>query len=80
MVLAQHGEVRDDVHGRNVAGDDDNAGERGVAGGGRGRLSESLDDLLDAALQGVVLGSCEMLAICPKHIILCNRIPFRMVL
>jgi hypothetical protein len=80
VVLAQHGEVRDDVHGRDVAGDDDNARERGVAGGGRGRLSESLDDLLDTALQGVVLGGCEMLDICPKYIVHCSRIPFRMVL
>lgn len=57
MVLAQHGEVRDDVLGRDVAGDDDDSGERGVAGAGRGRLAQRLDDLLDAALEGVVLGS-----------------------
>lgn len=58
MVLAQDGEVGDDVLGGDVAGDDDDAGEGGVAGGRGGRLAEGLDDLLDAALEGVVLGSC----------------------
>lgn len=58
VVLAQNGEVGDDVHGGDVAGDDDNTGERGVARTGGGRLSEGLDDLLDTALEGVVLGSC----------------------
>ena len=56
MVLAQHGEVRDDVLRRDVARDDDDAGERRVARGGGGRLAERLDYLLDAALEGVVLG------------------------
>lgn len=58
MVLAQHGEVGDDVHGGDVAGDDDNAGERRVAGSRGGRLSEGLDDFLDTALERVVLGRC----------------------
>lgn len=58
VVLAQNGEVGDDVHGGDVASDDDNARERGVARSGRGRLSEGLDDLLDTALEGVVLSSC----------------------
>lgn len=57
MVLAQHGEVADDVLGGDVAGDDDDAGERGVAGGGGGGFAERLDDFLDTALEGVVLGS-----------------------
>lgn len=57
VVLAQHGEVADDVLGGDVAGDDDDAGEGGVAGGGGGGFAECLDDFLDTALEGVVLGS-----------------------
>ena len=60
VVFAEDGQVRDDVLRGDVAGDDDDAGEGGVVGRGRGGLAEGLDDLLDAALEGVVLGSCSI--------------------
>lgn len=56
MVLAEHGNVGDDVHGGDVAGDDDDAGEGAVRGRRRGGFAEGLDDFFDAALEGVVLG------------------------
>lgn len=58
MVLAEDGDVRDDVRGGDVAGNDDDAREGGVGGGGCGRFAEGFDDFFDAALEGVVLGSC----------------------
>lgn len=58
-VLAEDGDVADDVHGADVAGEDDDAREGGVAGAGGGRLPEGLDDFFDAALEGLVLGRCE---------------------
>lgn len=56
MVLAQHGNVRDDVLRGNVAGNDDDAGERGALGSGGGGLAERLDDFLDATLEGAIFG------------------------
>jgi hypothetical protein len=50
--------VRDDVLRRNVACDDDEAGEASVAGCRGGGLAQRLDDFFDAALESVVLGGC----------------------
>lgn len=61
MVFAEDGDVRDDVHGGDVTGDDDEAGESGVAGAGGGGLAQGLDDFLDTALEGVVLGGYRFL-------------------
>lgn len=58
MVLAENGDMGDDVLGRDVAGNDDETGEGSVAGARGGRLAQSLDDLLDTALKGTGLGSC----------------------
>ena len=60
VVLAEYGDVGDDVRGRDVAGDDDDAGEGGVGRGGGGGLAEGLHDFFDAALEGVGFGGCEM--------------------
>lgn len=57
MVLAENGNVRDDVLGGDVAGNDDKAGERGVSRASGGRLAERLDNLLDTTLEGASLGS-----------------------
>jgi hypothetical protein len=48
--------VRDDIHRGDVGSENDNAvGDiDGGVGGGDGRLAESLDDLLDTALERLV--------------------------
>lgn len=56
MVFAENGDVGDDVHGGDVACDDDHAGEGGVSGGGSGGFAEGFDDFFDAALEGAVFG------------------------
>jgi hypothetical protein len=59
VVLAKYGNVADDVHGRDVGGENDNTGGRvGCAGDAGGRFADGLDALLDTALEGLVLGSC----------------------
>lgn len=52
--------MRDDIHGRNVGSEDDDAvgdGDGGV-GSGDGRFSESLDDFLDTSLEALVDSGC----------------------
>lgn len=60
VVLAQNGNVRDDVHGRDIGSENDDS--RGNVdldiGGGDWRLAESLDDFLDTTLERLVDGSC----------------------
>jgi hypothetical protein len=56
VVLAQNGDVRDNVHGGDVGSENDNAGgdvDLGVGGGDR-RLAEGLDDFLDTTLERLV--------------------------
>jgi hypothetical protein len=51
--------VGDDIHGGDVGSENDNTvgdGDSGVGGGDR-RLAESLDNLLDTTLEGLVDGS-----------------------
>ena len=60
VVLAEHGDMRDYVHGRDVCGEDDDAdwiGGRSGGGGGRG-APDGFDDFLDAAFQGAVGRGC----------------------
>lgn len=56
MVLAQDGDVRDDIHRGDVSGENDNSG--GDIDGGVGSrdsgLAERLDDFLDTALERLV--------------------------
>ena len=60
MVLAEDGDVRDDVHGRDVGGDDDDGGRVVDVGASRVlRLAQRLDDFLDAAAEGLGLRGCE---------------------
>lgn len=63
MVLAQDGDVGDDVHGRDVSREDDDAAadDVGSAGGG---LAQGLDDLLDTSLEGLVLCGCWGVRLC----------------
>lgn len=60
VVLAEYGNVADDVHGRDVGSeDDDSRGRVGCAGDASGRFADGLDALLDTALEGLVLCGCE---------------------
>lgn len=64
VVFAENGDVGDDVHGRDVGGNDDDGG-RVVDVGGVSRalrLTESLDDFLDTTAEGLGLRSCEVSA------------------
>ncbi|KAF3398574.1 hypothetical protein F1880_006332 [Penicillium rolfsii] len=61
VVLAQNGNVGDNVHGGDVGSENNNAGgdvDLGVGGGDR-RLAEGLDDFLDTTLERLVDGSYE---------------------
>lgn len=59
MVLAQHGDVGDDVHGGDVGGeDDDGEGQGGGGRGGGGGFTQGFDGFFDAALDGAVGGGC----------------------
>lgn len=58
VVLAKDRNVRDDVHGGDISGENDNTvgdGDGGI-GGRNSRLAESLDDLLNTTLKGLVDG------------------------
>lgn len=58
MVLAQHGNVRDDIHGGDIGGkDNESVGGGGSVGSGGGGLAESLYDLLDTTLEALVLST-----------------------
>lgn len=56
VVLAQDGNVRDDIHGGDIGSEnDDTAGDIDLSvGGGNGRFAESLDDFLNTTLEGLV--------------------------
>lgn len=56
VVLAQDGNVRDNIHGGDIGSEnDDTAGDIDLSvGGGNGRFAESLDDFLNTALEGLV--------------------------
>jgi hypothetical protein len=59
VVLAQNGDVRNNVHGGDVGSENDNAGgdfDLGVGGGNR-RLAEGLDNFLNTTLERLVDGS-----------------------
>lgn len=63
VVLAQHGDVRDDVHWRDVGGEDDDAvGCVGgfLAGGGGGRFADCFDAFFYAALEGFGFGGWDV--------------------
>jgi len=58
VVLAKYGNVADDVHGRDVGGEDnDTRGRVDCAGDACRRFADGLDALLDTALESLVLGS-----------------------
>jgi hypothetical protein len=58
VVLAEHGNVRDDIHGRDIGGkDNESVGGGGSVGSGGGGLAESLYDLLDTTLEALVLST-----------------------
>lgn len=57
MILAQDGDVGDDVHWRDISSKDDNTGGSSNIIATR-RFSEGLDDFLDTSLEGLVLGRC----------------------
>jgi hypothetical protein len=56
VVFAEHGDVRDDVHGRDVGGDDDNGDGVAEVGGCDLGFAQRFDDFLDAAAEGLGLG------------------------
>jgi len=60
VVLAEHGDVRYDVHGGDVGGEDDDAEGLllwgGGGGGGGGGFAEGFDDFFYAAFEGFVFG------------------------
>lgn len=63
MVLAEYGDVRYDVHGGDVGGEDDDAegllllwSGGGGGGGGGGGFAEGFDDFFYAAFEGFVFG------------------------
>ena len=61
VVLAQNGDVADDVHGGDVCGEDDDSRGKSRSRSGRvtcGRLADGLDDFFDAALKALLLGGC----------------------
>ena len=60
VLLAQDGEVHDHVHGRDVTGNDDEAGSVGGRGGGgpEGALLDGLLALFYATVDGLELGAC----------------------
>jgi hypothetical protein len=57
VVLAENGDVRDDVHGADVGGEDDNSWGRDLSCGrvGGGGFADGLDDFLDTALEALLL-------------------------
>ena len=61
VVLAEDGDVRDDVHGGDVGGEDDNGGGRDLGGGrvGGGGFADGLDDFFDTTLEALLLCGCE---------------------
>lgn len=58
VVLGEHGDVADDVHGRDVGGEDDDPDGQGFVRG-RGGFADRFDDFFHAALEGPVGGRCE---------------------
>jgi len=58
VVLAENRDVRDDVDGGDVGGQDDNAGWEGVGDGwvAGGGLADCFYDFLDTALEALLLG------------------------
>jgi hypothetical protein len=60
VVLAEDGDVADDVHGADVGGEDDNGGSGGL-GCGRVRgcgFADGLDDFFDTTLEALLLCGC----------------------
>lgn len=58
VVLAQHGDVADDVHGRDVGGQNHDTGRWGAARCAWCGFTERFDDFFDTAFEGFVFGSC----------------------
>jgi len=54
VVLAQHGDMGDDVHGRDISGDDDDGGGVGRVRGAR--FAQGFDDFFYAAAEGFGFG------------------------
>lgn len=61
VVLAEDGDMRDDVHGGDVGGEDDNGRGRDLGGGrvGRGGFADGLDDFFDTTLEALLLCGCD---------------------
>ena len=61
VVLAEDGDVGDDVHGADVGGEDDNGGSSDLGGGrvGGGGFTDGLDDFFDTALEALLLCGCD---------------------
>lgn len=59
VVLAQNGNVRDDIHGGDISSENDDGGGDidGSVGSGNSGLAESLDNFLDTTLERLVDGS-----------------------
>lgn len=60
VVLAEDGDVADDVHGADVGGEDDNGGSRGLGCGRVGGcgFADGLDDFFDTTLEALLLCGC----------------------
>ena len=61
VILAENGDVRDDVHGADVGGEDDDGWGRNLGCGrvGGGGFADGLDDFFDTALEALLLCGCE---------------------
>ena len=62
MVFAENGDMGDDIHGRDVGGDDNDCGrvvDIGIVSGAL-RLAESLDDFLNTTAKSLGLCSCNV--------------------
>lgn len=74
VVLAEHGNVADDVHGGDVGGQDDDAAGQGVGGRGwvaGGGLAHGFYDFLDTALEAFLLGGCEEVVLAVVCVCVC---------
>lgn len=61
VVLAEDGDVGDDVHGADVGGEDDDGRGEDLGGGrvGGGGFADGLDDFFDTALEALLLCGCD---------------------
>lgn len=62
VIFAQHGDMGDDIHRRDISGEDDDAtrDSDNFVGSGNSGFPEGLDDLLHTTLQALVDSGCIM--------------------